>query len=141
MSASPFNSLAETCNRLIICLSVLHDPKSIDELVEIDLKATYAASFGLGSNNLHGMSPYAHLEFSTRRQRVSSALRELVKFGFVRTDDFGITYYATENANTFCQSITDDYIEEYRTTIRVIQGTLIKNPAILYLDRNGNIHE
>ena len=142
MSTSPFNTLSETGNRLIVCLAMIFEPKDIDEITKLDLVATYGASFGYKIPNLHGDNPFAHLEFSARRQRVYQALLELVKLGYAQTGDSGITFSATTNAVEFCNALTSDYFNEYCASIYAQLNRLgNSNSAFLYLDENGNTHE
>lgn len=113
VTTSMFNTPQETATRLTMCLSRAPRPLSLDEITALDLAATYMKQFGVGSESLHGNTPYAVAEYDARRRRVHAGLARLVRTGLASTGDNGITFGSTPAGQSFAQSLDGAYADAY----------------------------
>lgn len=113
-----FNTAQETAVRIVLCLSALPRPATLDEIAAVDLVATYMKAFGYGEVNLHGDNPFAMAEFGARRRRVWKGLALLVVRGLAVPRSDGDAYTATEAGNRYAYGLHGDYVSSYCQAVR-----------------------
>lgn len=60
-----YNQRNEIALRILLLLSIIDEPKTVDVIATFDLIITYGKYFQLSNSNLHGENPYylPHEEF------------------------------------------------------------------------------
>lgn len=120
MTAGLFNNSSETSARLLMALSIINRPASLDEITAIDLVATYMQYFGYGDRNLHGDNEFALTEYKARRARVEAGLKRLVRSGLARSNQHTTTFTATDSAAVQQTLLDGGFADEYRTAVKTL---------------------
>ena len=131
MTKTLFNTSEETATRLTLCIPKFSRPASIEEIVALDLVATYMHAFGFGDSNLHGDTPFAKSEYEARRSRVRQGVNRLVVQGLATTRDGGITFAATSECEVYARRLEGEYVRAY---LEAIDSLLTVDRAVL-IDR------
>lgn len=101
--------------RYLILIYAIGEAMPEDRICSLDFITTYAADFGIGSNNLHGSSGYRFGEFTSRAFTAKEsllylALHELIK---VSLTDQGCVYEITNAGNDFVNALHSSYVGMY----------------------------
>ncbi len=128
-----FNTAFEVSLRVLIILNVTKKNLSIDRISALDFIIIYGKDFGVSEYNLHGDNNYRFSEYALKRKIISESLKNLVLMGYIlpHCNKSGFTYSISKSGISFCQSLNDDYAENY--------AIIAKNAHIMfepYSDRN-----
>ena len=99
-----FNSSLEISLRMLIILNTVQSRLSVDRIAALDFISIYGKDFGVSEYNLHGDNDYRFSEYTSKREIVSQALKELVLGGYI------IPHC---NKSGFNYSINDKYAEDF----------------------------
>ena len=83
-----FNTSFEVSLRILIILNTVQTRLSIDRITDLDFIAIYGKDFGVSEYNLHGDNDYRFSEYTSKREIVSQAIKELVLRGYVKVKSF-----------------------------------------------------
>lgn len=110
-----FNSTFEVSLRILIVLNVTKTSLSIDRISALDFIIIYGKDFGVSEYNLHGDNNYRFSEYALKRKIISESLKNLVLMGYILPccNKSGFTYSISKSGISFCQSLNDDYAENY----------------------------
>jgi hypothetical protein len=78
-----FNTSFEVSLRMLIILNTVQTRLSIDRITALDFIAIYGKDFGVSEYNLHGDNDYRFSEYTSKREIVSQAIKELVLRGYI----------------------------------------------------------
>ena len=78
-----FNTSFEVSLRILIILNTVQTRLSIDRITDLDFIAIYGKDFGVSEYNLHGDNDYRFSEYTSKREIVSQAIKELVLRGYI----------------------------------------------------------
>ena len=120
MNAGLFNNSSETSARLLMALTIINRPASLDEITAIGLVATYMQFFGYADRNLHGDNEFALAEYQARRARVEAGLKRLVRSGYVLSNEQATTFTATDTAVGQQRLLHGGFAGEYRTAVKTL---------------------
>lgn len=115
-----FNTEFETSLRIVIILSEYEDSYLTSDMIAIvDFLSIYSNTFDLSDKNLHGNSPFKFSEFTSKRELIRQALKQLVSEGFVKVNcaENGFVYSITENGLRYSDSFTSKYSNLLRETV------------------------
>ncbi|MDR0696111.1 MAG: hypothetical protein LBF68_01015 [Christensenellaceae bacterium] len=115
-----FNTIFENSLRVLLLLSITpKTSKNVDMISALDFIAIYNKTLGIGGQDLHGENPFAFSEYTTRREIISEAIKELVLRSLVSIEhcDSGFCYTITQNGKQAIQSIDNDYADEYLVAV------------------------
>ena len=90
---------------------------SLDQLLAFDFITTYASSFHLSKDNLHGDNAFNYSEIASRRVMMNkgiSFLRMYKLLGINYSDQNGYEYYLTALGRSIEEQLDDQYAIEYR---------------------------
>lgn len=117
MSGSPFNSPLETGLRALTVLSAIY-PKASDvqRLMTYDYLLVHSADAG-GPESLHPGTPQRNGELLVRHALVQNGLYLLLTRRLVGRlpQESGIVYRATDEAQSFLDNLSSDYVRGLRT--------------------------
>ena len=136
-----FNTAFEVSLRVLIILNVTKKNLSIDRISALDFIIIYGKDFGVSEYNLHGDNNYRFSEYALKRKIISESLKNLVLMGYIlpHCNKSGFTYSISKSGISFCQSLNDDYAENYaiivpkETTPTCFLGISTKDARILIL--------
>ena len=110
-----FNTSFEVSLRILIILNTVQTRLSIDRITDLDFIAIYGKDFGVSEYNLHGDNDYRFSEYTSKREIVSQALKELVLGGYIipHCNKSGFNYSISRSGTMFCESLNDKYAEDF----------------------------
>ena len=109
-------SVFELSMRYLLLLYVSRKkPLTESRLCAEDFICTYAADFGLSSENLNGNSGYRYGEYASRCSMSNSAVKYLVLHGLIKpqADAQGFTYTITDAGSDYCSTLDSAYAVDY----------------------------
>ena len=115
-----FNSSFEVSLRMLIILNTVQSRLSIDRITALDFISIYGKDFGVSEYNLHGDNDYRFSEYTSKREIVSQALKELVLRGYItpHCNKSGFNYSISKNGMMFCESLNDKYAEDFTDIVK-----------------------
>lgn len=115
-----FNTSFEVSLRMLIILNTVQTRLSIDRITAFDFIAIYGKDFGVSEYNLHGDNDYRFSEYTSKREIVSQAIKELVLRGYItpHCNKSGFNYSISKNGATFCESLNDKYAEDFTEIVK-----------------------
>lgn len=119
VNKSPFNSELEYALRVIIILSEIGKPLTLERLTAYDFIAVYPTVFGIRGKNIHGDNLLKFSEFSVRRSIIKKGLLLFIRKGLVKMifDPKGYLYSITETGMVFSRSIENEYVRNLKSNI------------------------
>lgn len=119
-----FNSNTELLLRSMLVLSK-YSNLNIDQIAEIDFKATYGFYFGIADENLHGDNEFGLQEYSLRRKKISDAVMNGALRGVIsykEIENQGYLYALSSKGNRVISKFDSEdlYFTEYRKEIEKI---------------------
>ena len=123
-----FNTSFEVSLRILIILNTVQTRLSIDRITALDFMAIYGKDFGVSEYNLHGDNDYRFSEYTSKREIVSQAIKELVLRGYItpHCNKSGFNYSISKEGVAFCESLNDKYAEDFIE--------IVKKAKVLFLD-------
>lgn len=115
-----FNGKFEMALRVMLILDELGKATEND-ILTLDLVATYGKSFGLSKNNLHGDNQFNFSEIATRKQMIRAGIAYLRLYELVKQIpnlSHGYEYELTKAGKKIIEEVNDDYSYEYQ---RILQ--------------------
>lgn len=115
-----FNTSFEVSLRILIILNTVQTRLSIDRITALDFIAIYGKDFGVSEYNLHGDNDYRFSEYTSKREIVSQAIKELVLRGYItpHCNKSGFNYSVSKNGTIFCESLNDKYAEDFTAIVK-----------------------
>lgn len=110
-----FNTSFEVSLRMLIILNTVQTRLSIDRITALDFIAIYGKDFGVSEYNLHGDNDFKFGEYTSKREIISQAVKELVLRGYIipHCNKSGFNYSISKNGVIFCESLNDKYAEDF----------------------------
>ena len=123
-----FNTSFEVSLRILIIVNTVQTRLSIDRITDLDFIAIYGKDFGVSEYNLHGDNDYRFSEYTSKREIVSQAIKELVLRGYItpHCNKSGFSYSISKEGVAFCESLNDKYAEDFIE--------IVKKANVLFLD-------
>lgn len=119
MKTKLFNGRFELALRILLILGQ-QKSLSLDKLLVFDFITTYAASFNLAKNNLHGDNAFNYSEIASRREMMNKGIRLLRMYKLVDinySNQSGYGYHLTELRQGIEKQLHDQYAIEYRKSL------------------------
>ncbi len=115
-----FNSSLEISLRMLIILNTVQSRLSVDRIAALDFISIYGKDFGVSEYNLHGDNDYRFSEYTSKREIVSQALKELVLRGYIipHCNKSGFNYSISKSGTMFCESLNDKYAEDFTDIVK-----------------------
>ena len=120
-----FNTSFEVSLRILIILNTVQTRLSIDRITDLDFIAIYGKDFGVSEYNLHGDNDYRFSEYTSKREIVSQAIKELVLRGYItpHCNKSGFNYSISKEGVAFCESLNDKYAEDFIEIVKKARNT------------------
>lgn len=115
-----FNTSFEVSLRILIILNTVQTRLSSDRITALDFIAIYGKDFGVSEYNLHGDNDYRFSEYTSKREIVSQAIKELVLRGYItpHCNKSGFNYSISKEGVSFCKSLNDKYAEDFTDIVK-----------------------
>ncbi len=122
MIDSTYNSIFEIKLRILLLLE--HSRQeflSSDMIAALDFITVYGKEFNVSDINLHGDNRFKFSELPSRREKVFSALKELVKDNMVDIDlSKGFQFQINNRGYQFIEALESNYAIEYSQIADVV---------------------
>ena len=115
-----FNTTFENSLRVLLVLAAdAKKPKTADMIAAVDFLTIYGGTLGLTDTNLHGENPFSFSEFTSRRELVFDAVKELVVKGLVTAEkcQTGFCYKISPIGMNVVSSLDSDFATEYAVAV------------------------
>ena len=124
-----FNTSFEVSLRILIILNTVQTRLSIDRITDLDFIAIYGKDFGVSEYNLHGDNDYRFSEYTSKREIVSQALKELVLGGYIipHCNKSGFNYSISRSGTMFCESLNDKYAEDFTNIVKKTNSLFLEH--------------
>lgn len=122
MAIKLFNGRFELGLRILIILGQKKSA-SIDELLAFDFITTYASSFNLSTDSLHGDNAYNYSEIASRREMMDKGINFLMMYDLLEIcydSGSGYEYRLTKLGRNIGSQLNDQYALEYRQTLSCV---------------------
>ena len=124
-----FNTSFEVSLRILIILNTVQTRLSIDRITALDFMAIYGKDFGVSEYNLHGDNDYRFSEYTSKREIVSQAIKELVLRGYItpHCNKSGFNYSISKEGVAFCESLNDKYAEDFTNIVKKTNSLFLEH--------------
>lgn len=119
-----FNGRFELALRILLVLGQ-KESASLDKLLAFDFITTYASSFNLSKDNLHGDNTFNYSEVASRRAMMDKGIILLRMYNLIDinySDQNGYEYRLTSLGRSIERQIDDQYAIEYRQVLSNVIG-------------------
>ncbi|EFZ33943.1 hypothetical protein NQ504_03000 [Ligilactobacillus ruminis] len=119
-----FNGRFELALRILLVLGQ-KESASLDKLLAFDFITTYASSFNLSKDNLHGDNTFNYSEVASRRAMMDKGISLLRMYNLIDinySDQNGYEYRLTSLGRSIERQIDDQYAIEYRQVLSNVIG-------------------
>jgi hypothetical protein len=117
----------ETSLRILILFeAAFEDPLNEETIAMLDFMTIYSRDFEITDSNLHGESNYRFAEFTSRRELVKSAVKQLVLDGLINVlqTKNGFEYILNQDGLEFVSHLNSEYADTYyETAMQVLVKT------------------
>ncbi|MCT6890842.1 MAG: hypothetical protein M3Z87_14510 [Lactobacillus sp.] len=116
MGTKLFNGRFELALRILLILGQIRSA-SLEKLLAFDFIATYASSFNLAKDNLHGVNAFNYSEIASRREMMGKSIRLLRMYNLLDVNysgHNGYEYHLTDLGRSVERQLNDLYVTEYR---------------------------
>lgn len=115
-----FNTPFEVSLRILIILNTAQTRLSVDRITALDFIAIYGKDFGVSEYNLHGDNNYRFSEYTSKREIVSQAIKELVLSDYIipHCNKSGFNYSISRNGVPVCKSLNDEYADNFTEIVK-----------------------
>src|SRR5699024_5085378 len=124
MKTKLFNGKFELALRILLILGQI-ESASLDQLLAFDFITTYASSFNLFKDNLHGDNAFNYSQIASRRVMMNkgiSLLRMYNLLGINYSEQNGYEYCLTVLGRSIENQLDDQYAIEYRQVLSNVMG-------------------
>lgn len=121
-----YNQRNEIALRILLLLSIIDEPKTVDVIATFDLIITYGKYFQLSNSNLHGENPYYLAELTSRRILINNAIKFLVRNNFIQiyTTNNGLSYKINKKGISYVNKANSSYSKEYKMVVQNLKKYL-----------------
>lgn len=126
MKTKLFNGKFELALRILLILGRKGRSASLDQLLAFDFISTYASSFNLSKDNLHGDNAFNYSEIASRRTVMDKGIGLLRMYNLLDINysaQNGYEYLLTDLGRSMERQLDDQYAIEYR---RVLSNVIAK---------------
>lgn len=124
MKTKLFNGKFELALRILLILGQ-RESASLDRLLAFDFITTYASSFNLSKENLHGDNAFNYSEIASRRVMMNKGIRLLRMYNLLDinySDQNGYEYRLTDLGRSIEGQLDDQYAIEYKQVLSNVMG-------------------
>lgn len=139
MNTPAIGSFFEMSLRILLLLNETAEiPLDEQQITAIDFISVYAADFDILDENLHGYSNYRFCEFFTRKNIISTSIKNLVLDRYIELQftSSGYKYAITENGKILCNKLGCNYAEDYVLAVQSVISHFNTNKELMLKEIN-----
>lgn len=122
MRNSVFNTPFENMLRVLLLSNTLKKPANVDRLAALDFICIFGKKCKVLDKNLHGNNEFGFSEFTTKRERITEALKIAVKNDFfnVEKSEDGFLYSISERGNEVVRALESPYARDHIVGAKIV---------------------
>ena len=122
MRNSVFNTPFENMLRVLLLSNTLKKPATVDRLAALDFICIFGKKCKVLDKNLHGNNEFGFSEFTTKRERITEALKIAVKNDFLNVEksEDGFLYSISERGNEVVRALESPYARDYIVGVKIV---------------------
>ena len=119
-----FNTPFENMLRILLLVDIVGTPMNVDRLAALDFICIFGKKCSVLDRNLHGDNEFGFSEFTTKRERITEAVKIAVRNGFLRVDasDDGFTYGISDRGKAVVAGMQSSYADSYVLGAKVVNS-------------------
>ena len=127
-----FNTPFENMLRILLLADTVGKPMNVDRLAALDFICIFGKKCRVLDKNLHGDNEFGFSEFTTKRERITEAVKIAVKNDFlkVETTNKGFTYDINDRGKVIVAGVQSPYARSY-----VVGAKIVNNRFSGYTDQ------
>ena len=122
MRNSVFNTPFENMLRILLLCNTFKKPANADRLVALDFICIFGKKCKVLDKNLHGDNEFGFSEFTTKRERITEAIKLAVKNNFLEVEKSGdgFLYSISERGIAVVKSLESPYAHDYTVGAKIV---------------------
>lgn len=131
MRNNVFNSPFENMLRILLLSNTLKRPANVDRLAALDFICIFGKKCKVLDKNLFGDNEFGFSEFTTKRERITEAVKIAVKNDFLKVQETrdGFLYSVSERGSEIIKGLESPYARDY-----VVGAKIVCNRFLSYTD-------
>lgn len=108
--------------RILLFADVIGIPMNVDRLAALDFICIFGKKCCVLDKNLHGDNEFGFSEFTTKRERITEALKIAVKNDFLKVDNTedGFVYSINDRGKEIVKGLQSPYVRSYVVGARIV---------------------
>ena len=117
-----FNTPFENMLRVLLLSNTLKKPVNVDRLAALDFICIFGKKCKVLDKNLHGNNEFGFSEFTTKRERITEALKIAVKNDFLKVEksEDGFVYSISERGREIVRDLESPYARDYTVGAKIV---------------------
>ena len=122
MRNSVFNTPFENMLRVLLLSNTLKKPANVDRLAALDFICIFGKKCKVLEKNLHGNNEFGFSEFTTKRERITEAIKIAVKNDFLNVEksEDGFLYSISERGRKVVRALESPYARDYTVGAKIV---------------------
>lgn len=119
-----FNTPFENMLRILLLAETVNKPMNVDRFAALDFICIFGKKCRVLDKNLHGDNEFGFSEFTTKRERITEAVKIAVKSDFltVQTTDEGFAYGITDRGKAVVTGLRSPYARSYVVGAKIVSS-------------------
>ena len=117
-----FNTPFENMLRILLLSDTLKKPANVDRLAALDFICIFGKKCKVLDKNLHGDNEFGFSEFTTKRERITEAIKIAVKNKFIDIEksEGGFLYSISERGRNVVKALESSYAHAYTVGAKIV---------------------
>lgn len=122
MRNNVFNTPFENMLRILLLSNTLRNPANVDRLAALDFICIFGKKCKVLDKNLHGDNEFGFSEFTTKRERITEAIKIAVKNTFLEVEkcEDGFLYSISERGRDVVKALESPYAHDYIVGAKIV---------------------
>lgn len=117
-----FNTPFENMLRILLLSETMKKPANVDRLAALDFICIFGKKCKVLDKNLHGDNEFGFSEFTTKRERISEAIRIAIRNDFMKVEnsDIGFAYSINDRGKEIVKGVQSPYARSYMIGAKIV---------------------
>lgn len=117
-----FNTPFENMLRILLLSETMKKPANVDRLAALDFICIFGKKCKVLDKNLHGDNEFGFSEFTTKRERISEAIRIAIRNDFMKVEnsDIGFAYSINDRGKEIVKGLQSTYARSYMIGAKIV---------------------
>lgn len=122
MRSKLFNTPFENMLRILLLANTVNKPMNVDRLAALDFICIFGKKCRVLDKNLHGDNEFGFSEFTTKRERITEAIKIAVKNNLLKMEMSvdGFTYSINDRGREIVDGVQSPYARSYVAGAKIV---------------------